>query len=97
MSRNPSLVTVGPDRRPFACLFCGGDLFSNREIKLNSTGAELFNLAWANQSATGLICEQCGYVHTFASVVQLWDPNRGYPPEDEGEGEGEDVYENDDR
>ncbi|MEU3688468.1 hypothetical protein [Streptomyces narbonensis] len=47
------------------CLICGGDTFREREVKLNSTGMEFFNLAWANESATGLICGSCGYVHLF--------------------------------
>ncbi|MFC8175811.1 hypothetical protein ACFUJ0_03405 [Streptomyces sp. NPDC057242] len=49
------------------CLICGGDTFREREVKLNSTGMEFFNLAWANESATGLICWSCGYVHLFAN------------------------------
>ncbi|GGS97943.1 hypothetical protein GCM10010222_44560 [Streptomyces tanashiensis] len=48
-----------------SCLVCDGDTFRRREVKLNSTGMELFNLAWANESATGLICWSCGYVHLF--------------------------------
>ncbi|MFJ3504492.1 hypothetical protein [Streptomyces sp. NPDC090135] len=49
------------------CLICEGDTFREREVKLNSTGMEFFNLAWANGSATGLICWSCGYVHLFAN------------------------------
>jgi hypothetical protein len=58
---------------------CGGSRFFNREVKINTSGAELFNLAWANQSAIGLVCERCSYLHTFVSDVELWDPDRGYP------------------
>ncbi|MFI6417399.1 hypothetical protein ACIBG6_08295 [Streptomyces sp. NPDC050842] len=47
------------------CLMCGGDVFREREVKLNSSGMEFFNLAWANESANGLICCSCGYVHLF--------------------------------
>ncbi|TDD10068.1 hypothetical protein E1181_02190 [Saccharopolyspora terrae] len=75
----PKLATVlGP---AFRCLVCGHELFWSREIKLNSTGAELMNLAWANQSATGLICARCGYVHEFAGSQRpkLWKENSGYP------------------
>jgi hypothetical protein len=54
--------------------------FYDREIKLNTTGAELFNLGWANQSAVGLVCDGCGYVHTFVSgSVELWKPDGAYP------------------
>ncbi|MGW7077737.1 hypothetical protein ACWGH2_23540 [Streptomyces sp. NPDC054871] len=49
------------------CQVCGGDLFREREVKLNSSGMEFMNLAWANESATGLICWQCGYVQLFVN------------------------------
>lgn len=49
------------------CQVCKGDLFRDREVKLNSSGMELMNLAWANESATGLICWRCGYVHLFVN------------------------------
>ena len=79
MSRGPSLVTIGVGRHRFTCSVCKGSQFWDREIKLNSTGAEFFNMGWANQSATGLVCDQCGYVHMFASDVELWKPADGYP------------------
>ncbi|MFD9907028.1 hypothetical protein [Streptomyces sp. NPDC059063] len=49
------------------CHVCKSDTFRNREVKLNSSGMELLNLAWANESATGLICWRCGYVHLFVN------------------------------
>lgn len=79
MSRDPSLVTIGEDRHRFRCQVCGGSLFLDREIKLNTSGAEFFNMGWANESATGLVCEKCGYLHTFVSDVELWQPDDGYP------------------
>jgi hypothetical protein len=80
VARRVSLVTVGTARHPFSCTFCHGKAFTDREVKLNTTGAEFFNMGWANQSATGLVCEQCGYFHTFMSgAVELWEPDRGYP------------------
>ena len=57
--------------QPFVCRVCGGNLFWVREVKLNSTGAEFFGFAWANQSATGLICHQCGFVHEFVGTGAL--------------------------
>ncbi|MET9953832.1 hypothetical protein ABZ135_20065 [Streptomyces sp. NPDC006339] len=55
------------------CLMCDNDTFREREVKLNSTGMELLNLAWANESATGLICWTCGYVHLFVNRdIQLF-------------------------
>ncbi|WP_374985416.1 hypothetical protein [Streptomyces fradiae] len=53
--------------RAVRCLVCGGDTFREREVKLNSTGMEFFDLAWANESARGLICWSCGYVHLFVN------------------------------
>ncbi|MEU7028385.1 hypothetical protein AB0A60_17040 [Streptomyces sp. NPDC046275] len=52
---------------PIRCLVCRNDTFREREVKLNSTGMEFFNLAWANESATGLICWSCGHVHLFVN------------------------------
>jgi hypothetical protein len=73
MSRKAMLVTFGEGRQPFTCTVCGGELFTSREVKLNTTGAELFNLGWANASANGLVCEGCGYLHTFVSgSIEMW-------------------------
>lgn len=60
------------------CMFCQGGLFRDRRVKLNSTGMELMNLAWANESATGLICWDCGYVHLFANEdIELYKAKKG--------------------
>src|SRR5438034_678796 len=56
--RSPVLATVAG--RPLRCLVCGGPEFWHREVKLNSTGMELFDLGWANQSALGLLCATRG-------------------------------------
>ena len=65
--------------RRFQCLVCAGTGFSYREIKLNTSGMSFMNLDWANKSGTGVICDACGYVHTFAKQVE-WrhatDPER---------------------
>lgn len=49
------------------CIFCQGDEFREREVKLNSSGMEFMNFGWANESANGLICWNCGYVHLFVN------------------------------
>jgi hypothetical protein len=55
-------------------------LFTKREIKLNTSGMELLGLEWANRSGTGLICDRCGFVHTFVgNEFELWDPGAGQP------------------
>jgi len=78
--RSPVLATVAG--RPLRCLVCGGPEFWHREVKLNSTGMELFDLGWANQSALGLLCATCGYVHEFTGkAVELWKRDGGYPSE----------------
>jgi|GEM_PF-2415661 predicted nucleic-acid-binding Zn-ribbon protein len=76
--KKAALATVG--RIPFRCHVCQSQLFFDREVKLNTTGAELFDLGWANQSATGLVCAQCGYVHLFLNnAIELWQAEHGYP------------------
>jgi hypothetical protein len=77
-NRGPNLATVAG--RSFTCRFCDGAQFYDREVKMNTSGMEFFDLGWANQSALGLICAQCGLVHEFmGGSVQLWDPTGGYP------------------
>ncbi|MFC9498330.1 hypothetical protein [Streptomyces sp. NPDC056982] len=49
------------------CQVCRSELFRERDIKLNSTGMEFMKLAWADETATGLICWKCGYVHLFVN------------------------------
>ncbi|GAA1547710.1 hypothetical protein GCM10009730_66070 [Streptomyces albidochromogenes] len=49
------------------CLICESDQFRVREVKLNSFGLEFLKMAWADESATGLICYWCGYVHLFVN------------------------------
>jgi hypothetical protein len=76
--REPRLITV--HGRALRCLICEHGEFWDREVKLNSSGMEFFNVGWANQSALGLICARCGYVHEFAGdAVQLWNRAKGYP------------------
>lgn len=78
MKRKAALVTI--NGTPFRCQVCTSGLFFDREVKLNTTGAELFDFGWANQSATGLVCAQCGYVHLFLNnSIELWKPDSGYP------------------
>lgn len=81
MSPVGSLVTVGQGRHPFTCHVCQGYLFIEREIKINTTGAEFFGFGWANESATGLMCTRCAYLHVFMQgAVEYWSAEGGYPP-----------------
>ncbi|MFE0348829.1 hypothetical protein [Streptomyces griseoluteus] len=49
------------------CQVCRGDLFRERDVMLNSVGLEFFKMAWADETARGLICWHCGYVHLFVN------------------------------
>jgi hypothetical protein len=80
MTRSPSLVTLGPQRVPLHRLVCRGQVFTDREIKLNTSGMEFLGMEWANRSGTALICDRCSFVHTFAGGdYELWVPSDGYP------------------
>ena len=73
MSRSSSLVTVGPERAPLHCLICRGQLFSDRQLKLNA-------MELRARYGTALICDRCSFVRTFAGDgFELWDPDKGYP------------------
>ncbi|HKS98579.1 MAG TPA: hypothetical protein VJT31_03530 [Rugosimonospora sp.] len=61
--REPRRAAV--HNKPLQCVVCGGGEFWDREVKLNSTAMEFFDLGWANQSAIGVICARCGFVHQF--------------------------------
>lgn len=72
MARKP--VNAAVDGKWLACLVCGKGEFTDRPVKLNTTGMEFLGLEWANQTATALICNNCGYVHEFlGDGVQLYE------------------------
>jgi hypothetical protein len=57
----------------FRCLVCQGGLFSTAAM-------EFLDLAWANRTSLGVICDNCGYVHEFVGdVIRMWDPDSGVP------------------
>jgi hypothetical protein len=51
---------------PVSCPHCKGDTFQSRDILLNTRGLTFLRLDWLNQSATAMICTQCGLVQLFA-------------------------------
>ena len=61
--QEPETATV--DGKPFNCLVCHHDKFQQREAQLHTMLATLFGLDWANQNATCLVCDNCGYIHWF--------------------------------
>jgi hypothetical protein len=68
----PSAATVYGT--PPSCPTRGGSAFWDRELKTNTTGMELLDLGWANQSSLGLVCAHCGYVDEFlGDAVGLWE------------------------
>ena len=70
--RIPLAATI--NGQVFRCLVCQGGHFQRRDIKLNTGGMEFFDLAWANISSLGLICNNCGYVHEFlGDALELWE------------------------
>lgn len=62
MARRTTPVSVTIGTRPFLCTVCQSGWFWKQKVHLTS-GTEL--LAWARQSATGLMCTGCGYLHLF--------------------------------
>ncbi len=50
---------------PMRCEICHHDQFYQREGKIQTTGMTFLDLDWLNQSATCVVCAQCGYVHWF--------------------------------
>lgn len=89
-SLKSSMVTVGPGRRPFSCMFCGGTMFYNfpyetlfdeRRMRIGATASELIGTGPATPPIDVLGCAQCGYMHTFLpSSVEFWTPGDGYAP-----------------
>lgn len=58
--------------RALACVICQSSHFYSRQIKMQTTGMTLFDLDWANKSAEGAVCANCGYVHMFADGGLEW-------------------------
>ncbi len=51
--------------RVVRCSHCGNGLFWVKRAQLNSSVSTFFNLDWADQSATCLICSECSCIHWF--------------------------------
>lgn len=64
-------AVVAPDEtvriagKQLLCKHCDGETFSHRRAKLNTTFAELFDLAWLNRSADVFVCNHCGHLEWF--------------------------------
>lgn len=69
-------AALGPGRyqavgKTITCPHCGRDHFQAGHAQLNTAGATLLNLDWANRSATILTCTYCSRVIWF-----LTEPER---------------------
>jgi ornithine carbamoyltransferase len=74
-----ALVTIGDARQPVTCHLCQGKVFVGYNVKLNTPTAYRLRDRFA-ESAISLVCQGCGYVHTFVpGFVQLWPEKDGYP------------------
>ena len=65
MAPKPVRAAIGEMR--ITCQVCGSDVFRERDVLLNSVGLEFMKMAWADETATGLICRRCGFVHLFVN------------------------------
>ena len=51
--------------KPVRCPHCGGEEFDRGSALLNTAGATLFGLDWANRSSHTLICTGCSRIEWF--------------------------------
>lgn len=68
---DPTGSTVTVAGRPLSCVVCGADRFTRREVMLNTTALTFFGLDWLDRAGTGVVCERCGYLHTFVDLGLL--------------------------
>ena len=68
--RTPRRVVVLEE--PLRCAVCRGETFYGREIKMQTTGMTFLDLDAFNESAEGVVCTRCAYVHLFAGRVHEW-------------------------
>jgi hypothetical protein len=59
--------------KPIRCPHCGSGRFNIGEAQLNTALATLFNLDWTNDSASLLMCVECGQIQWFGSIPEEID------------------------
>lgn len=69
MAQGKRLVVV---EKPFTCLVCGSDRFTQREVLLNTSGVTFLGFDAFNRAADGAVCTACGFVHHFAGDAHYW-------------------------
>lgn len=52
------------------CLHCKHDKFHKGEGMLNTRVLTFFDLDWLDESATILVCANCGFIHWFGKEVE---------------------------
>ena len=52
--------------RPLACVICGGDTFTKRNVTMLTSGLANSGL---NKSADVVTCSSCGFIHHFVVGV----------------------------
>jgi hypothetical protein len=72
----PERRVTDPRQPGFTCLNCGEASFTEREVKLNTSGMSLMNLDWANKSGNGFICNACGFLQVFALDARQSKPGK---------------------
>ena len=58
-------TTVDINGKQLLCLVCSHDQFWRRKVQLNTPILTFFRLDWLNRVSTSVVCDNCGYVHTF--------------------------------
>lgn len=61
--KEPKAVEI--KEHPLVCPICRNNLFWTRKVQLNRSLTTLFNLDWADRSATCFICSNCTHIHWF--------------------------------
>jgi DNA-directed RNA polymerase subunit RPC12/RpoP len=59
--------------RPVRCPHCGERKFAPGSALLNTRTLSLFNVDWADPSASILVCAECGRIEWFAQKPQEVD------------------------
>ncbi|RYD81820.1 MAG: hypothetical protein EOP84_10385 [Verrucomicrobiaceae bacterium] len=56
------------------CSHCAGELFSEREALLNTSGASFVGFDWLNKSGSALLCDNCGLIQWFGKKPERQQP-----------------------
>ena len=51
--------------KQLTCPICNNNNFYQRKTQLNTRGASLLGVDWANKNSQNYICSNCGYIFWF--------------------------------